>query len=960
MVFRLKLVFCFFLLLTPVLLFAADIKSVGVPYVRNYGKNVYLSGNQNWAITKDERGIMYFGNSEGVLTFDGHYWQLYQLPNKPIVRAVAADGHGRVYVGAFGEVGYWAYNKQGIFQYTSLTKLLPGKLPLKDEVWKIYVDGNRVIFQTFAAIYIYQNGKITSVKDHNSYLFLFKAGQRFFIGKVDGSVLYELKGGQLAPIQGGQNLGAVLSVLPLGKDQYIIGTAKNGLFKYDGKTITPWHTAADDFLKKSQLNNGVVISGKYLAYGTILNGIVIVDAAGNMVQQINKLSGLQNNTVLSLYLDNEENLWAGLDNGIDCVEINSPLYFYFDKSGKFGTVYSSIINQNKIYLGTNQGLYYSNWSAGGSNQLFQSFDFKLISGSQGQVWNLSLIDGQLICGHNDGTFLVDDDKLTPISNITGGWTIKKLNNNTLIQGNYTGLAIYNKNAQGRWAFDHQVTGFGEPSRYVEPAGKNQVWISHAYKGIYRVTLSADLKKAVEVKYYDEKSGLPGSYNVNVFNLNDKIVFSSDNGFYYFDDITDRFYRYDQLNRNLGTFAGSNKIIPGYGQKYWFINHERVAMADLSSTGKLSLNTRQLSILNGRMVQYYENISRINNSIYLISIDDGFAIFNDGDASRKENTRLPAVLIRSVESLSDKNLVIAQTKESPEIAYNNNSIRISYSLPYYRQSKIRYQYYLEGYSKQWSEWTGAAQKEFPNLNHGSYTFRVRAQVDDVFVTEIASFSFDILRPWYINNLALFIYAVVLVCAYYVTRYYYRLKLKRHQTYLLEKVQREHEEYLRQEAIANEQNIIKIKNEQLEADLERKSRELANSTMNIVYKNELLQKISTELAELKDSSGKRLTSDQMRRIQKVIDDAMTDERDWNLFEDSFNETHENFFKKLKAQYPELVPNDLKLCAYLRMNMSSKEMASLLNISLRGVEIRRYRLRKKLNLDHDKNLTEFLMEL
>jgi DNA-binding CsgD family transcriptional regulator len=132
------------------------------------------------------------------------------------------------------------------------------------------------------------------------------------------------------------------------------------------------------------------------------------------------------------------------------------------------------------------------------------------------------------------------------------------------------------------------------------------------------------------------------------------------------------------------------------------------------------------------------------------------------------------------------------------------------------------------------------------------------------------------------------------------------------------------------------------------------------MNIVYKNELLQKISDAITHLKDSSGKKLPDDQLRKIQKVIDEGMTDERDWNLFESSFNEAHESFFKKLKHEHPDLVPNDLKLCAYLRMNMNSKEMASLLNISLRGVEIRRYRLRKKLNLEHDKNLVEFLMEL
>ncbi|MNE73661.1 hypothetical protein D3C80_1696840 [compost metagenome] len=132
------------------------------------------------------------------------------------------------------------------------------------------------------------------------------------------------------------------------------------------------------------------------------------------------------------------------------------------------------------------------------------------------------------------------------------------------------------------------------------------------------------------------------------------------------------------------------------------------------------------------------------------------------------------------------------------------------------------------------------------------------------------------------------------------------------------------------------------------------------MNIVYKNELLQKISEEIIQLKDKEGKKLPAEQLRKIQTVINDGMNDERDWNLFENSFNEAHENFFKKLKAKHTDLSPNDLKLCAYLRMNMSSKELASILNITLRGVEIRRYRLRKKLNLEHDKNLAEFLMEL
>ncbi|HEY9002240.1 MAG TPA: triple tyrosine motif-containing protein [Mucilaginibacter sp.] len=949
-----------FLLLASLHAAGTDIKSIGVPYVQNYTKAIYQSGNQNWSVTRDEHGIMYFGNSEGLLTFDGKYWQSYRMPNGLIVRAVAADGNGKIYSGGFGELGYWENNKNGQLTYHSLNQLVPKQYqPINEEIWKIYVDKSQVIFQSFGSIYIYKDGKISLVKAPQPYLFLFKTGNRYFVEQVNTG-LYELKDNKLEYVNGSNIMGnsGVLSMLQLSVNRYLIGTARNGLFIYDNGQIKPWNTQASDFLKNYQLNNGARI-GKYVAYGTILNGIIIIDTTGNVIQQINKSSGLQNNTVLSLYIDNEQNLWAGLDNGIDRIEINSPLYFYFDKTGRFGTVYSSIIFNNKIYLGTNQGLFYSDWIENGNKRLFQSFDFKLIPGSQGQVWELSLQDGKLLCGHNTGTFQVNGSSISKITSISGGWTIKKLNANQLIQGTYTGLVIYKKDNSGNWVFDHKIDGFGEPSRYVEQDNKGQLWVSHAYKGIYKVTLSSDLKKATSIKYYDKQYCLPGSFNINVFNLDNRIVFASDSGFYVYDDISDRFSKYEELNKKLGSFARSNKIIPALGKKYWFINHGHVSLADFSVPGKMSIDSNRFSILEGRMVQNYENISRINSSIYLISVDDGFVIMNDVDALRQSDVKLPYVLIRKVENITDKITTIANGGDI-EIPHSENNIRISYSLPFYRQEKIRFQYYLEGYSRQWSDWSTQSQKEFTNLDQGTYHFRVRAKINEQNISPETVLTFTILAPWYAGRIALVCYVLLLILAYFLVRKYYRIKLRRHQHHIQERMRKEHDEYLKQESISNEQRIAKVRNEQLQADLASKSRELANSAMNIVYKNELLQKISHEITQLKDSSGKRLSEEQLRRIQKVIDEGMSDERDWNLFESSFNEAHESFFKKLKAQHPDLVPNDLKLCAYLRMNMNSKEMASLLNISVRGVEIRRYRLRKKLNLEHDKNLVEFLMEL
>ena len=944
---------------------ADDIKSIGVPYVQNYPKSLYLSGNQNWSISKGKNGILYFGNAQGLLTYDGKYWQQYKLPNRQIVRSVLAAPSGIIYTGGFGELGYWSY-KNDKLTYTSLTKLVPQHNPVKDEIWKICSDGKKVIFQSFSTIYIYENNKIKAITSTKPFLFLHQVGKRFFV-EVLSSGLFELKGDQLIPLKGSTpaNSTDVLSILPYQQDKLLIGTSKDGLFLYDGQTFSQFNTPANNFLKTFQLNNGVKVLNKYYAYGTILNGLIIIDEQGNVVQQINKSSGLQNNTVLSLYADQDQNLWAGLDNGIDRIELNSPLYFYFDKTGQFGTVYSSLIYNNTIYLGTNQGLFYSPWKSGAQNT-FNSFDFKLIPHSQGQVWELTVIDGQLICGHNNGTFNVTGNKLEKISSANGGWTIKKLDDgqDCLIQGTYNGLVIYKKDDRGLWRFHNKVANFDAPSRYVERDSKGDIWVSHAYKGLYKLTLSPDLSRVIATRTYDEKNGLPDDYNINIFKIENNLVFSSDKGFYIYDDISNRFKNYSELNKELKGFATANKIINAGKAKYWFINRGKMALVNLTESGKLSIDSNRFNILDGRMVQYYENISKISDNIYLISVDDGFVIYNgNNNPANLKKQNLPAVLIRKIEDITDTYQVLSEIGNSAskmQIPYSRNNIRISYALPYYRQAKIKFQYFLEGYSNQWSEWSTASQKDFTNLSQGHYIFRVRAQINDQVLPEETTFEFQILPPFYASNWAIAFYGLCAIALFIAAKRLYELKLKRDQEAIEKKIQAEKEIFLKKEAEANERQIIKLQTEKLQVELAGKNRELANSAMSLVYKNELLQKLSQEIAKLKDGQGKPLSEDQSRKIQKVIDEGMNDERDWHLFEGSFNEAHENFFKKLKGNHPDLVPNDLKLCAYLHMNMSSKEMASLLNISLRGVEIRRYRLRKKLEIPHDKNLVEFLMEL
>ncbi len=939
---------------------AQEIQRIGSPLVQQYTKSDYKAGNQNWAVATGKNGIMYVANADGLLVFDGQYWTLHQLPNKSTIRSVAVDGTGRIYTGGLAEFGYWEDLGYEQMRYQSISQLLGSEEQVRDEVWKIIVDGDRIFFQTFSTLYIYEDNSLQTVRGGGQpFLFLHQVRGRTFIELIP-SGLHELTGDKLVPLKDKDVLNGanILTMLPFKDGEILIGTAKSGLFLMDSTaTIRKWDNAADRMLQAAQLNNGLKVLDNYYAFGTILQGVVVIDEDGHIVQHVHKGNGLQNNTVLGMHLDLQRNIWVGLDNGIDRIEINAPLYYYADNTGSIGTVYTARIFEGNIYLGTNQGLFYSPWSVGES---YHPFAFALVEGSQGQVWDLTVANGELLCGHNDGTYKVLDNRLVKLSPITGGWILRQAAEqpNTLLQGTYTGLAVFERSVNG-WQFSHRIRGFNDPTQFIAPVSDTKVWAS-GYKGLRLLTLDAQLQQVEDVQVYDTASGLPSSTFTNVMELAGSPVFATDSGFYRHDEITDRFYSYDQLNAQLGSFAFSNKVIRADNNRYWFINRARVSLVHFGPRGGVQVDSTRFATLNGRMMKLYENINRVKDDVYLISLDDGFAIYQ-ADDSLTAKYRLPAPLIRAMSNITDSlsdSWYAAGT--DPEIPYRHNNIRISYALPWYSAIPLRYQFYLEGYSRTWSEWSEAAQKEFTNLAQGKYTFKLRAMAPDGTVSGVVELRFTVLPPWALSWGAFLIYALLFVILLVAGRGWYRRKIQKHRELIQANMAKKQREILAKEAEENEQRLIKLKNEQLERELASKNRELANTAMSIVYKNELLNNVHDELLQLHDSEGRKLSNEQLRKINKIIEDARSDERDWNVFEESFNEAHENFFKKLKADYPELVPNDLKLCAYLRMNMSSKEIASLLNITTRGVEIRRYRLRKKLNLTPNKNLTEFLIEV
>jgi DNA-binding CsgD family transcriptional regulator len=256
---------------------------------------------------------------------------------------------------------------------------------------------------------------------------------------------------------------------------------------------------------------------------------------------------------------------------------------------------------------------------------------------------------------------------------------------------------------------------------------------------------------------------------------------------------------------------------------------------------------------------------------------------------------------------------------------------------------------------WSPLNENAVVSYTRLPKGDYTFMVRTLDEKGMFTSPIILRFKVFPAWYESTLAYLFYAFLIVLAFIGSTYLFRRRFIRHQ----EKIRSQAEIKALDEKQKSEKEIIKLQNEKLQVEIQHKTMQLADSTMSILKKNELLIEIRKELDQQKKMLGNQYPSYFFERIHSLISKNMTTNQDWKIFEELFDQAHQDFFKRLKSAYPGLTQSDLKLCAYLKLNLSSKEIAPLLNISFRGVETRRYRLRKRLGLKLDSNLVEFIMQ-
>jgi signal transduction histidine kinase len=735
---------------------AQPVSHRGLPFITNYTPRDYGADAQNWGVVQDDRGVMYFGNTSGVLEFDGVAWRVITVPGNGGARWLTKDRKGTIYVSAFGEFGYLQADQTGNLRYASLLANVPDSLRNFTDVFQIAITSKYIYFRTDRYLFRWDGTTMAP----------FVAPEGFHVGAVVDDTYYVRQWGVglMRMEDDGPHLvsdGArfaqerIYSILPYDDKRLLIGTRNAGFFLYDGVSFTPFPTEADTYFESFGLYlPGAVLNDGSFVFGTSGGGAVRLDHGGRLVHLFNKESGLQDAAVWFTYVDRSGDLWLALDKGIARIETGSPYTFFGEDAGIGSAILSINSVGNTIYTGTSSHLLRLRPDAG---------SFEIVPGSNDQVQDLREYHGEMLVGTGrDGLFKVGKDRLILVaggdqSSGFGASTISpsKYNENLLFIGARTAVVALLREPSGHYR---------ELGRAEVPDGsdaveftKGDLWVG-SFPNVYRITVpfEDDLPVMDEpsVKTYGQEDGLPkeGGY---VFDIQGHLLAVSNGRIYRFDESSDSFLP-DTVYWSQESANGGLKE-DRFG-RVWSVFGDNIAVGTPQPGGGLKWVTdrfRRLSDSQPGAVHVDET------GIVWVATLDGLVRYDP----EFKSSAVPAytALVRQVTVRDDSVIYAGGDNElpAPILAAGDNTIRFAVAAPTYTSaSSNRYRTWLEGFDDRWSGWSTETNRTYTNLSPGEYRFHVKAVNVSGIESDEGIYEFTILPPWYRTWWAYGLYVIAL--------------------------------------------------------------------------------------------------------------------------------------------------------------------------------------------------------
>ena len=907
-----------------------------VPIISHYSSFDYHMGMQNWACTEDSGGLMYFGNNNGLLSYDGYQWETVSLPSRGIVRSLMADGD-RVYVGSYTDFGYFERNEFGTMVFHSLWP--KGYKGHNDEIWNILKDSHgHIWFQSFSSYFCYDGKKVTTYYDKNKLpLWFFDAGGEIYVQIINGG-LCRMNDGKFVTVATRDSYGDdnVTGLHPLGNGAVLLATGSHGLFLLKNGTVTPVTTYADDFMRHCIVNRTAMISKNVIAVGTIKGGVAAIDlSTGSMLWHYDKHSGLGNNTVLGLCCGRGGNLWVALDNGLSLVHTGLPVSVA--RMDGVGMVYGMASTGDAFYIGTNQAL----WRWDRETEMMGQ-----VPGCEGQNWYVERLNGEIFVGNNLSLKTVAGTEATNLSSPAVGSTALREYNlfgqHALIESTYSSFHIYLEGDDG-WHNAGEIKGFSAPVREFEIDSRGVIWAAHMSKGMYRLELSRDLKRFVSTKYYPSLEG-GVEQMFHVLNICGRVVFVYGDKLYTYDDIKSRMVPYDALGEQGKNGAVAAAMVDK--NMFWLLDNDGYWLMQDNGKGAKP-NAFIPSTIFGQECNIYGRSMFVDGHYTYFFLNDGLGRY-DLRRSAQTDTKCALRIAEVSTKDSENNEKLLPLAGNCSVA-GNLTVRVSY--PNYDGDRIIFHYSLSGGTSV-DEDSASPEVSFTNLAYGNYKLTVSVRSVDGKALGSVTYGFSYSRPFYNSIWAWILYVLALAALiYFYARWHTAREVSRNKKMVEEELMKQKMKALEQDRIIAEQQKVILENE-----LTDKSKDVASMALDMVAMKNSMESVREQLLE--GMRNGTLSSKNANRILQQLKEGDND-MFWSTYHTNFDLIHKRFFRNLHERYPELTSNDLKICALLRLNLNTKDIASFTHLSVRGVEGARYRIRKKLGLPSDKSLTDFLLE-
>lgn len=919
----------------------------------HFTQSDFNGDSQFWTMCRDDSGIYYFGNNDGALVYDGATWQKVTLPNSSSVRSIIYTSKQKIYAGGYNDIGTITKDVNGKYRYTSIVKDLSlDKKNLKN-IWQIHELDNTIIFRTFEGLIALNNTSSTYIPSANTFSYANVVNNIYYVqDNILGVMAFSPKTKQLNTVFTPDtfNNEKIVAFLPSKTPNIIdIITDKGTIYKgnINTKTVTVW---ANVFSKDENESVAVALqTAEDYILGTIGSKVLAFSKTYKTTKAPVAFDDIQDATVLNLYKDNN-NLWVLLNNGLDYITYNPIASQVFNEA----SVYDVLLKDNTMYLATNKGVY----QAAVLNTK-KRLDFSRLDAPRGQTWSIAHINNTILISHDKGLFQLNGLKATQIGTYTGFWKVIAIpkSKNTFLACSYDGIYLLNYN-NGTFKFERKIDGFDESARDILPAKEdNAFWVCHGYKGIYKIKMDREFKRVYAIDHFTDQNGLKSQFNINVHYWNSELVFSTNTGIFSYNAFKNEFEPHTKLNTILPTTTNTRKIIQDSTNTWVVLDNE----VGYFKTDESKPNIRKDIFLNvkNKLNRSLEVIVPISKNKVLIGAKTGLFAYNL-DKPKQQTATTVITRITRKEQLSQRIFPVSTTSSTDakvKIENTTDAITFHFAAPKLNpDNSIQYSCKLQDLDKNWANWSTVSYKEYNHLRPGDYTFSVKSMDLNGNTASATSYHFTINAKWYETNTAFALYGLLTLSLLWTTYRLISRKIaleKRKSIIASEKSKRLLELEIQQLKLKQDKSI-------LEENVLLKSKELTNYTMQLVNKKKAFNEIQDDLKDLKKLIKSSAPRQKLLDIFKKLHQHKIGEEYMSIYDVNFERIHHNFFEKLLAINPKLSKRELRLCAFIKMNLTNKEIAPLLSISVRGVETARYRVRKKLNIDQDSRFLDVLKKL